>query len=89
MRGNLSEREPEILRLWEELDIYARVRICAGAPNASTTAHPTPTVISTLVRRSIRSQRHHSQSAKLCAASAAHPSPAGTLGAAHRAECAT
>lgn len=33
MRGNLSEREPEILRLWEELDIYARVRaLRAGAP---------------------------------------------------------
>lgn len=33
MRGNLPEREPEILRLWEELDIYARVRaLRAGAP---------------------------------------------------------
>jgi isoleucyl-tRNA synthetase len=26
MRGNLAEREPEILRHWEEMDIYARVR---------------------------------------------------------------
>lgn len=33
MRGNLPEREPEILRFWEQLDIYARVReLRRGAP---------------------------------------------------------
>ncbi len=33
LRGNLPQREPEIVKLWEELDIYARVReFRAGAP---------------------------------------------------------
>jgi isoleucyl-tRNA synthetase len=33
MRGNLAEREPEILRRWEETDIYARVQAArAGRP---------------------------------------------------------
>ncbi|MDR1604298.1 MAG: isoleucine--tRNA ligase [Gracilibacteraceae bacterium] len=33
MRGNLAEREPEILRRWEEADIYAQVRAArAGSP---------------------------------------------------------
>ena len=26
MRGNLAEREPEMLKLWDELDIYRRAR---------------------------------------------------------------
>ncbi|HEX6102337.1 MAG TPA: class I tRNA ligase family protein, partial [Alphaproteobacteria bacterium] len=26
MRANLPEREPEILRLWEQMDIYKRLR---------------------------------------------------------------
>ncbi len=33
MRGNLPEREPHILRMWQEMDIYRRVReLRAGAP---------------------------------------------------------
>ena len=33
MRGNLAEREPQILGLWEDLDIYRRVReLREGAP---------------------------------------------------------
>ncbi|MEA3402024.1 MAG: isoleucine--tRNA ligase [Armatimonadota bacterium] len=33
MRGNLAEREPQILRMWQEMDIYGMVReLRAGAP---------------------------------------------------------
>jgi isoleucyl-tRNA synthetase len=26
MRGNLPEREPEILKFWEDMDVYAKVQ---------------------------------------------------------------
>jgi len=33
MRGNLPEREPQILKMWEDMDIYRRVReLRSGAP---------------------------------------------------------
>ncbi|MGC9317281.1 MAG: isoleucine--tRNA ligase [Armatimonadota bacterium] len=33
MRGNLAEREPQILRMWQEMDIYEAVReLRAGSP---------------------------------------------------------
>nr|MBA3732736.1 hypothetical protein [Gammaproteobacteria bacterium] len=33
MRGNLAQREPEMLKSWAVMDLYARIReSCAGRP---------------------------------------------------------
>ena len=33
MKGNLPQREPEILQRWEDMDLYARLReACRGRP---------------------------------------------------------
>ena len=44
MRAGLPQREPEILKRWNEIGLYGRLReAAAGRPNSCcTTARPTP-----------------------------------------------
>lgn len=51
MRGNLANREPEMLQRWYEEDLYGAIRKAKKGKNLSyyTMALRTPTVIFTLV----------------------------------------
>ena len=48
MRAGLPQREPEILKYWNEIDLYGKLREDApAAPNSCCmTARPTPTATS-------------------------------------------
>jgi hypothetical protein len=59
MRAGLPQREPEILKRWQDMDLYRRTRKPPAAAPASscTTARPTPTATSISAPRSTRSSR--------------------------------
>ena len=57
MRANLSQREPEWLKFWNEIDLYRRsleIRSEGPASSCSTTARRTPTATSTWAPRTTR-----------------------------------
>ena len=58
MRAGLPQREPLLLKRWEEIDLYERLREVAEGPSAAsccTTARPMPTATSISATRSTRS----------------------------------
>ena len=60
MRAGLPQREPEILKRWNEIGLYeqaARSSARAGPNSCCMTARPTPTATSISATRSTRSSR--------------------------------
>ena len=67
MRANLAQREPEILKRWEEERLYDRLRRGrrrADPSSCCTTARPTPTATSTSATPSTRCSRTSSSRAR-------------------------
>ncbi len=59
MRAGLPEKEPQILKSWEEMDLYGRLRRSARGRDRFVLhdGPPTPTAISISATRSTRSSR--------------------------------
>ena len=59
MKANLAQREPEMLKKWEEMGIYKKIRETAKGKNPifCMTALPTPTAIFIWAQRSIKLSR--------------------------------
>ena len=60
MRAGLPQKEPELLKRWQAIDLYGKLRETAARPDRNsccTTARPTPTATSISGTRSTRSSR--------------------------------